>query len=148
MRDRAPLPMLSTNAVCPSNASMSRKSRESAPGTLTTCQLAPPFVVRTTVPPVPLAQTTLSLGTLNPRRLAVVGTGCAIHPCAATDAPPAASSAAAITAVLMIVRYDSTGPSSARGVAVERVAPDTAQLVGAMGVRLQRRPAPVPPLAF
>jgi hypothetical protein len=44
----------------------------SAPGTFNTRQVAPPSVVRTIVPPVPLAQTTRSSTALIPRNLAAV----------------------------------------------------------------------------
>ena len=46
----SPGPMLSTDATRSSMASMSRKSSASAPGTGRGCQVAPPSVVRSTVP--------------------------------------------------------------------------------------------------
>ena len=58
MRDLSPLPMLSTYAVFASNASMSRKSSAAASGGETFLHVAPPSVVRTTVPLFPLAHAT------------------------------------------------------------------------------------------
>src|SRR4051794_27962354 len=58
---------------------MSRKSSFWAPGTVITLHVAPPSVVRTTAPPVPLAQTTFSLTTERPRNEAVVSTFCLTH---------------------------------------------------------------------
>src|ERR1700674_657170 len=50
----------------------SRKSSFSPPGTVPACHVSPPSVVRTNVPPVPLAQITFALTMLNPCKLAVV----------------------------------------------------------------------------
>ena len=73
MRDFSPGPIASTYAMSAPNASMSRKSRDSESGTATRAQVAPPSTVRTTVPLLPLAQATVSLTALTPRRRSVVG---------------------------------------------------------------------------
>ena len=52
------------------NASTSRKSSRSAPGTGRASQVAPPSVVRTTVPFAPLAHATRSETALTPRNRA------------------------------------------------------------------------------
>src|SRR5690606_15124202 len=56
IRDWSPLPMLMSKMVWSPVNSMSRKSSESAPGTSTFCQEAPPSTVFKTVPPVPQTQ--------------------------------------------------------------------------------------------
>src|ERR1051326_3491532 len=56
-----------------------RKSSFSAPATVPACHVSPPSVVRTNVPPVPQAQTTLALTMPNPRRLASVFDFCGCH---------------------------------------------------------------------
>src|SRR5438128_332874 len=58
---------------------MSRKSSLLAPGTFIIFHVEPPSTLRTTVPPVPLAQTTLPLTTERPRNPAFVATFCLIH---------------------------------------------------------------------
>src|SRR6516162_6547602 len=57
----------------------SRKSSFSAPATAPARHVSPPSVVRTNVPPVPQAQTTLALTMPNPSRLASVFDFCACH---------------------------------------------------------------------
>src|SRR5262249_39031924 len=57
----------------------SRKSSFSAPATAPACHVSPPSVVRTNVPPVPLAQTTLALTMPNACRLASVFDFCECH---------------------------------------------------------------------
>ncbi|SPE34757.1 hypothetical protein SBA6_40042 [Candidatus Sulfopaludibacter sp. SbA6] len=73
----SPVPTLSRYAVCSSTAWTSRKSRSSAPGTLEAAQVAPPLVVLSQVPPVPLAQAMSAFTALTPRRDAVVVLFCA-----------------------------------------------------------------------
>src|SRR3954471_4778510 len=58
---------------------MSRKSRPDEPGTVRDSQVAPPSVVRSTVPADPLAQATAALTTLIPRSLAVVPLDCSVQ---------------------------------------------------------------------
>src|SRR5262245_35644969 len=86
MRDFSPSPMLSRYAVLASNASTSRKSSDSAPGTFSSCQVTPPSVVFRHVPPAPLAHAILSLTALTPRKRAFVPLVCSIH-WAAADWP-------------------------------------------------------------
>ena len=57
----------------------SRKSRSAAPGTVLALQVVPPSIVRVKVPWLPLAQTTRSFTTANPRRRALVPLFWAIH---------------------------------------------------------------------
>ena len=76
MREAVPAPILSTYAVSASMASMSRKSRRSAPSTGTVCQRRPPSSVRRTVPAAPLAQATLALTALTPRSRAITPLRC------------------------------------------------------------------------
>src|SRR5215211_5835485 len=57
-------------AVLASKASMSRNCSVAVPGGPTFCQVAPAFVVRRTVPRLPLAQTTSSLTAARPIRSA------------------------------------------------------------------------------
>src|ERR1051326_306764 len=75
MREAGPLPMLRTYAVCASTASTSRKSSASVV-TLNLFHVAPPSVVRNTVPPEPLAHATRSLTALTPRKRAVTPLDC------------------------------------------------------------------------
>src|SRR6218665_254445 len=58
-----------TTATLASNASMSRNSVFSKPGTVIHFQVLPPFALLPTMPPLPLTQMILSFTTLNPRRL-------------------------------------------------------------------------------
>ena len=71
--------MLSTYAVVSLTASMSRKSSRSASGIGSFCHEAPPSAVRSTVPPAPLAQATLSLTALTPRSRAVTPLACGVQ---------------------------------------------------------------------
>src|SRR5829696_6639894 len=66
-------------AVFASKASMSRNCRFCVPGGETFCQVPPPFVVRRTVPRVPLVQTTRLLTTDSPRNCAVEPVGVSCH---------------------------------------------------------------------
>jgi hypothetical protein len=56
-------------AVSRSNACTSRKSQAAVSGGATLCQVAPPSTLRSTVPLLPVAQTTLRSTTQRPRRL-------------------------------------------------------------------------------
>ena len=67
IRERLPAPIDRMYAVRSSNASMSRKSLCSAPGTGLRFQVLPPSTVSSTVPALPLAQATLVLTALTPR---------------------------------------------------------------------------------
>ena len=59
---------------------MSRKSSLRGVRDRSPCfQVSPPSVVRRTVPAVPLAQTTLSLTALTPRRRALTPVSCGVH---------------------------------------------------------------------
>lgn len=78
-------PMLSTCAMSRDVAAMARKSSAAAPGTVSRVQLAPPSVVRSTVPCIPLAQTTLGETTLKPRSSTSVGLASACHWAPATS---------------------------------------------------------------
>src|SRR5436309_1395205 len=69
---------------------MSRRSSESAPGTVSTTQVAPPSVVCATRPRVPLAHATVELTAARPRNSAVVLLACGAH-CAAAGAVAAPS---------------------------------------------------------
>src|SRR5690348_2606108 len=79
MRPALPSPNENRYAVIASTAYTSRKSSFSPPGTVPACHVSPPSVVRTNVPPVPLAQTTFALTTLNPCKLALVFEFWAFH---------------------------------------------------------------------
>src|SRR5690348_4706593 len=79
MRPALPSPNENRYAVIASTAYTSRKSSFSPPGTVPACHVSPPSVVRTNVPPVPLAQITLALTTLNPCKLAPVFDFWAFH---------------------------------------------------------------------
>src|SRR5215469_1216130 len=57
----------------------SRKSSFSAPATVPACHVSPPSVVRTNVPPVPLAQTTFALTMPKACRVASVFDFCECH---------------------------------------------------------------------
>ncbi len=76
----SPGPLAITIAVVASHACTPRKSSVapslSASGTAHFCQCAPPSVVLSTVPPVPLAQATLPSTESMPRRPAVVPESC------------------------------------------------------------------------
>src|SRR5262245_1183711 len=58
---------------------MSRKSRSRVPGIDFACQVRPPSIVRSTVPWVPLAQTTLESTTQRPRNRVLVPLTWAVH---------------------------------------------------------------------
>src|SRR5215472_9260797 len=58
---------------------MLRKSSFSPPGTAPACHVSPPSIVRTNVPPVPLAHTTFASMMLSPCKLAVVFECWAFH---------------------------------------------------------------------
>src|SRR5579864_4270823 len=73
--------MLSRNAVYSSNARTARKSRSLAPSTFDAFQVLPPSMVRSQVPPLPLAQATFSLTAHTPRSEAVVPDSCGCHDC-------------------------------------------------------------------
>jgi hypothetical protein len=79
MRDASPGPMLSTNAVRASMASMSRKSSCPESGIVRRCHVAPPSSVRSTVPFAPLAHATRSLTALIPRSRSVTPLTCGTH---------------------------------------------------------------------
>src|SRR5688572_2147792 len=78
MRDAGPLPILKTNAVRASIASMSRKSSVSVV-TVNFFHVAPPSSVRSTVAPEPLAHATDSLTALTPRKRAVTPLVCNVQ---------------------------------------------------------------------
>lgn len=77
IRDESP--MLSTCATSGEVAAMARKSSPAAPGTVARVQVAPLSVVRSTVPRIPLAQTTAGETTLSPRSSTSVGLASACH---------------------------------------------------------------------
>src|SRR5690348_984973 len=85
MRPALPSPNENRYAVIASTAYTSRKSSFSPPGTVPACHVSPPSIVRTNVPPVPLAQTTFALTMLNPCKLAVVFDFWGVH-CPNADA--------------------------------------------------------------
>src|SRR6185437_343481 len=75
-------PALAANACLASRGAIERRSRFSAPGIESTVQVAPASVVRSTLPPVPLAQTRLGDSATSPRISPVIGLVCGAH-CAA-----------------------------------------------------------------
>src|SRR3990167_2616929 len=94
MREVSREPMESTYATASLIASTSRKSSFSAPATGRTCHVAPPSVVRTTVPRLPLAQAIRSETALTPRNRAVTPLDCGSH---FTAGAPTANAAASRT---------------------------------------------------
>lgn len=77
--------MLSTCATPGDVAATARKSSAAAPGTVSRVHVAPPSAVCSTVPCIPLAQTTAGDTTLSPRSSTSVGLASARHwECAVT----------------------------------------------------------------
>ncbi len=107
------MPIERITAVCASKASMSRNWRVAVPGGPTLCHVLPPFVVRSTVPTLPLAHTTLSLTTESPRSRAVEPVGLSCHEKSAACPGEKAAETAAIA---------TTSPINARRFATAREA--------------------------
>jgi hypothetical protein len=118
-REASPSPMARTTARRASNASMSRNSRSAAPGGETFRQLAPPSVVRRTVPSAPATQAVSRLTADSPRKRtslplslsaqwAVFPASCACAGAAVSAAANAAAHSPTVTARL--VRLDFPKP--------------------------------------
>ena len=101
MRESVPFPMERITACRAEVASMSRNCSASVPGGPTEAQVAPPSVVRRTVPAVPLTQATLRLTADSPRNRCTLPVAVSCHERSSAEiraaADPGAAEAASAT---------------------------------------------------